>query len=268
MKALVTLIALAGATAANAQTGFTTGSGQASVALPGLTLNVFTYKPANCTPRQLLVVFHGLGHEAAPYLNYARPLADRFCAALIAPEYDAQRFPTAVYQHGGSTIDTVLPLVDWARAALGQPAMPYDLIGHSAGAQFLSRVAAYGTLPAAHIVIANPSTWVMPNTSDAVPYGFGGMANAEQALRGYLARPVVALLGTADTGSKDLSTTRQAMAQGATRIERGRNAFAKARAMAQERGWAFGWTLVEVPGVGHSASKMFGSAEAAQALGK
>jgi hypothetical protein len=36
--------------------------------------------------------------------------------------------------------------------------------------------------------------------------------------------------------------------------------------MAQSRGWAFNWRLVELNGVGHSSRKMFGSEKALEAL--
>jgi len=54
--------------------------------------------------------------------------------------------------------------------------------------------------------------------------------------------------------------------QGMNRLERGRNAYYTAQDIARERGWAFNWKLVEVPGVGHSARRMFGSAQALDAL--
>jgi len=54
------------------------------------------------------------------------------CAIVVAPEFDTQRFPTALYQQGGSTVELVAPLVEWARKAAAQPGMPYILIGHSA----------------------------------------------------------------------------------------------------------------------------------------
>jgi pimeloyl-ACP methyl ester carboxylesterase len=272
MKILTTLIAVMGAamslTAADAQTLFASGNGQASVPLPGATLNVFTYKPTACTPRQLLVVFHGLNRDAGPYRDHARTLADRLCAVVVAPEFDKQRFPTAQYQLGGSTVELVAPLVGWARQTAAQPAMPYILIGHSAGGQFLARVAAYTTPPAQRIVIANPSTWVLPDASLAKPYGFGGVPNAEQAMRAYLALPIVALLGGDDTGSNNLTMTKEAMAQGPNRLTRGHNTFEMAKAVAQKRGWPFGWTLVEVLGVGHDSTKMFSAPQTAAELGK
>jgi hypothetical protein len=54
--------------------------------------------------------------------------------------------------------------------------------------------------------------------------------------------------------------------QGTTRYERGHNAFRAAQQLAQQRGWAFNWQLIEVPDVGHSARRMFGSVQAQEAL--
>jgi hypothetical protein len=117
-----------------------------------------------------------------------------------------------------------------------------------------------------HIVIANPSTWVLPSANDAAPYGFGKLPDPEHALRAYLALPITVLLGADDTGSHGLSMEAEALAQGANRLERGRNTFAMAEAVAHEHGWAFGWQKREVPGVGHSTTKMFKSKQAFEAF--
>jgi len=44
------------------------------------------------------------------------------------------------------------------------------------------------------------------------------------------------------------------------------NTYRAAQKLAQARGWAFNWRLVEVPGVGHSAARMFRSEQAIAAL--
>jgi pimeloyl-ACP methyl ester carboxylesterase len=262
------------------------GEGELSALLPGATLPVSTYRPAKCSPALLLVVFHGTDRNAGPYRDRVRPLAEKLCAVVISPKFDEGRFPRDAYQYGGvadhgrvipagaRSVDLVAPLVAWAQEAVGRPGMPYVLIGHSAGGQFLSRVAAYTATGAARIVIANPSTWVMPSITTSMPFGFGGIKpaqDAELALRAYLARPVVVDLGGVDTGSTELDVTVDGMAQGPNRRARGRNAFNSAKAAAESHGWPFNWTLVEVPGVGHSSTKMFNAAEtvaALQALGQ
>lgn len=269
------------AQAQGAATTIEAGNGRQSASVGGTTFQLFTYKPTNCSPKLLLMVFHGVERDAGPYRDHARSLANRLCAIVVSPEFDKARFPTELYQHGGVSqggvfvsagsrpVDLVAPLVAWAQAAAGQPGMPFILIGHSAGAQFLSRVAAFTPTNAARIVIANPSTWVMPNTDTAAPYGFGRVGtskNAEDALRGYLGRPVTVLLGLDDTGSQNLASDPSAMAQGPYRLARGRTAFNAARTASQSHGWPLGWSLVEVAGVGHSATKMFSAPETIASL--
>ena len=255
--------------ATGAQAEIPIGNGQQTATTAGTVLSVATYRPKGCSPELLIVVFHGIGRDAGPYRDHARPLADRLCAFVVAPEFDKERFPHDSYQFGGVAqagrymppgarpVDLVTPLVAWARQVTGKPALPYILLGHSAGAQFISRVAAFTPTDAIRIVIANPSTWVMPTVNDDVPNGFGGVANAEQALRTYLALPLIVLLGQDDTGSRDLDQSAKAMAQGPYRLARGRNAFTAAQAASVGQGRPLGWRLVEVPGVGHSATSMF-----------
>ena len=87
------------------------------------------------------------------------------------------------------------------------------------------------------------------------------------SLRRYLAQPIVLLLGTADVKrDRGLNVRPGAMQQGQNRYERGRNLYATAQRIAQERGWELRWRLIEVPGVGHSARRMIGAAEAANAF--
>lgn len=254
-------------------------SGQASATLGDITLDVFTYRPGGCTPAGLLLVFHGLDRNAPTYRDDARPLADRFCLLVAAPLFDATRFPTWRYQRGGIVKDGklqdsaqwtgwfVVRLADWLRQQEARPNLPYWVIGHSAGAQFLSRFAAFIPNQARRIVIANPSTWVLPSLADAPPYGFGGVPAAETLLRHFLAAPVTVFLGQEDKGSKNLVENDAAEAQGATRFARGENTFHQAEAVAREHAWPFNWRLVEVPGVGHNAKSMLASPQAADALG-
>jgi len=254
------------------------GSGESTVTLLGVAMKVSTYRPTPCTPRLVLASFHGLTRNGGTNRDATRALADRLCAVVVSPEFDDVQFSTHRYQRGGvvlrgaflppgsRTVDMVMPLIAWARAAIGPPDLPYALIGHSAGGQFLGRVAAYTAPDAAHIVIANPSTWVLPSTQDAAPYGFGKLPDPEQALRAYLALPITVLLGADDTGSHDLSMEPEALAQGANRLMRGRNTFAMAETVARERGWMFGWHKAEVPGVGHNTTKMFDSSQAFEAF--
>ena len=254
------------------------GPGRTSVVASGSTLTVFTYRPQGCQVQGTLILFHGLNRNADGYRNDARPLANRLCLFVAAPLFDDHRFPTWRYQRGGVvdheaiqperswTVGLVSPLIRAVQDQAATTGLPFYLAGHSAGARFLSRVAAYTQSGATRILIANPSTYVLPSTTEDAPYGFGRLKSGDQLLRAYLTKPVTILLGEEDTGSKNLAESDAAMQQGGTRLERGRRTFAAAQAAALAHGWAFGWRLVEVPGIGHNARSMLGGHEAAEAL--
>lgn len=254
------------------------GSGERRLSL-GTRLTVLTYRPA-CNEPSLLLVFHGQNHNAGDYRDWARPLADKHCMLVVAPRFGKSQFPRWRYQHGGIVRDgemqdprewtgrLVLELVERIRQIEARK-MPYSLIGHSAGGQFLSRLAAFTPTQAQRIVVANPGTHVLADPKVEAPYGFGGVYArdaVEKELRRYLGAPITIYLGHDDTDEDGLSTSPQAKAQGATRHERGLHAFKAAQTLAQARGWPFGWRLVEIADVGHSARKMFAGPEASTAL--
>jgi len=250
------------------------GNGHQEVDLGGIRLEVLTYRPKRCTPSALLLVFHGLHRNVDSYRDDLRPLANELCMLELVPLFDEQRFPSWRYQKGGIAYQgNVLPpnqwtgnlaikLVDWAREQEGQPHLPYVLVGHSAGAQFLSRVAAFIPNQAVAIVIANPSTHVLPSLDVDAPFGFAGAYEkheAETAMRNYLAQPVIMVLGKDDVGDKDRDDEPAALQQGKTRYERGMNTFRSAQTAAAAHNWRFQWKLVELSNVGHSAGDVFNS---------
>jgi dienelactone hydrolase len=246
-------------------------------------LVIYTYRPAPCREPKLLLVFAGYNRDADRYRDHARGIAERACLWVISPLFDRERFPTWRYQRGGVTRDgkpmpqsewtgpLLADLIAWARSWAGQPHMAYIMFGHSAGAQFLSRVAAYSPPSGLkRIVIANPSAHVWPSVDEAAPYGFAGIFDdetREMKLRAYLALPLTIYLGAADTDDRLLVKDEPAMRQGENRHERGLNVYRAASRLARERSWTFGWTLVEVARAGHSASRMLDAAEATEALG-
>ena len=142
--------------------------------------------------------------------------------------------------------------------------MPYYLLGHSGGGQFVERMAGFLLTDARRIVAANPGTHLFPTKEFDYPYGFGDFGKKHEklsdhaALKRYLAQPLTLFLGTADTkrdAPLDLSDT--ADKQGANRHERGRNAYSTARRLAEEERWEFNWRLVEAKDVGHDEIAMF-----------
>jgi pimeloyl-ACP methyl ester carboxylesterase len=257
------------------------GDGYQVVRVKDFNLEVFTYKPANYNSGPLLMVFHGVERDADTYRDNSKGMADRFGMVVAAPLFDKSRFPSALYQQGGVAnkkalqpqekwIGTIaIVLVDQLRRDEGKPDLDYYLIGHSAGGQFLARLAPFTPNVAKRIVATNPSSWVFPTLKGDFPFGLGGatasLAN-DDFLKRYLAAPLTVYLGQADTGDRNRDDSEDAVEQGAHRYERGMNFFKAGQALAKEKGWPLNWRLVEVPKVGHSSRRMFDAPQAKAAL--
>lgn len=258
------------------------GSAKLSVDLDTAKIEVFTYRPAHYRDGAMLMVFHGMLRNAEEYRDHARAMGDRFGMLVVAPRFDSVQFGQGKYQQGGLMADgqlapreawtwSVVPkLADRLRALEKRPDMPYFLIGHSAGGQFLVRLAAFVPTDASRIVAANPGSDLFPTRDLPYPYGFGGLPDrlvTDELLRSYLARPLTLYLGAADTErDEDLDTSNDADKQGQTRYERGKNAFRAAEELAKQKGWEFHWRLVEAPKVGHDHDAMFNAPACRAAL--
>ena len=264
------------------RTGFAYGLSTEAASIDGVDLTVYAYRPDHPDPDPFFV-FHGACRNAADYRELARPFAERHGLLVLAPKFDAARFPCWSYHRGGMfqnrlprskdqwTVRLVEGLVAWARWREHRPNARYYLCGYSAGGQFLSRVAAYTQLSVQRIVIASPATYVRPMLEEDAPYGMKGVFPAtevERRLQAYLGRPITFYIGAddADPAAPGLSSSRRAQRQGAHRLERGITTFAIGRSVASRFGWKFRWRLVTVPGVGHSPAEMFAARELATAM--
>ncbi|WP_155924134.1 hypothetical protein [Mesorhizobium sp. L2C066B000] len=263
------------------------GKSTETAVINGTKLKVYSYHPKSCANPSFLFVFHGLSRTADSYRDYAQPLADRRCLIVYAPLFDLDRFPNWKYQRAGIVNNGVIQpraqwtvwyvngLVSWARARESLPAAPYYLFGHSAGGQFMSRDAAFGLPAGKRLVVANPSTYVLPSLAEAAPYGLGCLSSgciysadqASQQLKAYLALPLTIYLGEDDVGDENLADSSAATRQGATRLERGQFAFDLGQSVAIANGWPINWRLVILPGVGHSAKDLLQSDQAEEAFG-
>jgi len=248
----------------------------------GEPLTVFTYKPATYKDGPILVVFHGVRRNAEDYRNFAITMGERFKAIIVTPMFDSVRFSSARYQRGGiMKSDKVQPqekwtysmipgIVDHVRKIEKNNSIPYYLIGHSAGGQFLVRMAAFLPGEAKRIVAANPGSDLFPTKVQNFGYGFGGLPEAlsnNEVLKAYLAAPLTLYLGTDDIRPEhNFDESPAGMVQGKSRLERGRNCYAFAKALAKKNGWAFNWRKVETPGIDHDAARMFAAKEVEEAL--
>jgi pimeloyl-ACP methyl ester carboxylesterase len=257
-------------------------SGIASAYIRGEKFTVYSHHPEGCEDPMIMLIFSGAARKAQAAIDGAVDFANRHCLVLYAPLLDKKRFPIWSYQEGGVvrreryrdrrdwTVWLAKDFVAWAREREGRSDAPYILFGHSAGGQFLSRVAAFALPDDAHrIVIANPSTYVLPSVDETAPYGFGGLFltdEGERQIRQYLRMPVTIFLGESDVGSKMLVNSLVARRQGDNRFDRGLRTYHFARQVAAARGWSFCWKVVTVKKVGHSASALLKASEADEAF--
>lgn len=259
------------------------GVGMIEVDLDGTKLEVYTYKPDSYKGDKMIMVFHGVNRNADTYRDNSKGMGDRFGALIIAPKFDSRRFPTRKYQNGGIlnsdrsaakpeewTYALIPKLANAIKKIQEKPEMKFWIIGHSAGGQFVARMAAFQITGAERLVAANAGSHLFPTRDAPFGYGFGDLPDelsSDEVLRRYLAAPLTIYLGTADNvPDANFDSSENAMKQGEGRYQRGKACFAAAESLAKEKGWSFNWRLVEAEGVPHDHAKMFDHPNCEKAL--
>ena len=240
----------------------------------GPPIRVYYYRPVTVNAdTRILFVFHGNGRNASSYNQVWAPHATTGNYIVITPEFTEQAFPSSRTYHHGHVFDSqgnirpreqwtfsvVEPLFDAVRHATGTQVQDYGLYGHSAGAQFLHRFLML--MPDARysrVIAANSGWYTLPDLTRTYPGGLDGTPVDQQALGAALQKPMIILLGTADTdpNDPDLPKTPEAMEQGPHRFARGHYFFDRAQTAAAQRGVPLAWRIEYAPGIAHSNSGM------------
>jgi pimeloyl-ACP methyl ester carboxylesterase len=242
-------------------------------------IRIFTYRPRTCDSRcPIVFVLHGAKRDGANYRDYWELLADREKVMVIAPEFTQAAWPKAASYNLGDVAEQA-DREKWAYSAIehifdemrdGQQS--YAIFGHSAGGQFVQRMAILRPDNRASVMVAaNPGWYLMPEwrkDKGAEPYPYSlvnakvGAAELKQALE----KRFILLVGEKDDDPDDgeLNKSAGAMKQGDSRIDRGENFFKAATAAAQDLGAKLAWEFSEVPDTAHDAAAM--SRAAAQTM--
>jgi len=261
------------------------GPGKFVLPNEGMPIDIYYYKPPTYEKGPLIVVIHGSDRDAEPYRNNAISVAERTGAIIVAPQFDRVRFPDETYKRGGGvmkdgkvqpkeswTFNVIFRLVAAVREKEGSPELPYYLLGHSGGGQFVAKMAMFMPDGPRRFVAANPGSNIFPDKGVPFPYGLGGLPaelSGDEALRRYCAAPLTLYLGTGDVyqnASDGFDFSPEAMRQGPVRLARNHNFFEAMRRLAAGHGWIFNWRLVETPDIGHSGARMFHAPEVEDAL--
>jgi hypothetical protein len=256
-----------------------------------LTALVYRARSFDAKRGPIWFVMHGASRETERYLRAAAPAAERHGAIAIAIDFTADRYPRqadytlGVTKRGDADADALAEgrwrqpddylyselehVFASARRSLGGTQPGYYVFGHSAGAQFTHRLLTF--LPDAHVlgaVASNAGWYTLPMTGAeeryAMPYGLRGSPLERARLSKLFAAPLSILLGERDTATAAedglVRGTREALAQGATRLERGRFYYAAGREQAQAAGVPFRWRLAIAPRASHDAAQVIDSA--------
>lgn len=250
---------------------------------------VHYYLPKHGDPAKMpvLMVLHGAGggnKKRNPGALW-QTLAEHHGFVIIAPAYTTKDYPAAAYQHVGlsKTWETLelLPKEEWTamtverafdlvREKAALEAEDYYLYGMSGGGQFGHRFLM--AVPEARVrraVLGSPGTWTFPSLDGNLdnsgkiydwPVSMRNFPNAKENLKAALQKDVIVILGADDNKpirkSKNpdhhFMATPGAMAEGAGRCDRGKNAFAAARKTAEALQVPFNWKLIVLDNVGHS----------------
>jgi predicted esterase len=243
----------------------------------GRTIRLFYAKPEKMSAdTQVLFVCHGVKRNPQKYLEVWQKYQKDLNVILVAPEFSKKEFPKGRDYNQGNLVaadGSLNPAKQWSLSAideaflilkmcLGLTSNEYLIYGHSAGAQFVHRLAIF--LPetsAGVLVAANPGSLTFLGSPASYPYGLPAGIDEEQ-IKKALRRKLILLAGLEDIDPdhKHLNNSSSAKKQGANRLERGRNFFEDARKIAQKLNAEFNWQRIEVPGVAHSNKGMASAA--------
>ena len=235
-------------------------------------VTVWYYKPAALTRTSRIVfVMHGTRRNGRSYRDHWVAYAEQYGFLLAVPEFSRRHFPRDAYQLGNVrdanpahwSFAVLEHLFDALRARESLEAQRYSLYGHSAGAQFVHRHMLFMPAPRVDIAIAaNAGAYTFPvyavASGPAFPWALDRTLVTEAGLRAAFGRCLVVMLGEKDIDSRhsSLPRSRQAMAQGRDRLNRGQNFYRVAGEQAALLKTPFNWQQVIVPGVGHHDTGM------------
>lgn len=272
------LLAICRAAGATERAAIPEGEGDFTLDLPGKTMIVNTYRPAAFTPDSpVWVVIHGARRRtraeiARDYYDVWAPLAERYGALLVLPNFLEKAWPTSWrFQLGnartpdGAAVPweetgfaAVEKAFDKAVTATGSKRRRFSLFGHGAGAQWVQRYVLHGggrLLDRA--VAANPGWYMLPDDEFAYPYGLRGAPIAPDTLKSAFASDFILLQGQSDTSTTGIMRdNEETRAQGENRYERGKFYVARAKAAAAALGVPLAWRNADVPDAGHDDADM------------
>ena len=238
---------------------------------PDRPIDVYTYRPPKCDTRcPIVFVLPGVKRNASDFRGFWEVKADRYRFIVVAPSFSRKAWPGAAAYSLGDVAEQA-DREKWAYSAIEHlfdevrdGHNGYAIFGHSAGGQFVQRMALFRPDNRATVMVAaNPGWYTLPEwrkekAQDPFPYSLVGARVGEPELRPALAKRVIFMAGEKDDDPDDenLNDSAGAKRQGESRIERAENFMMAATTAARDLGVKLAWELVEVPDTGHDGAAM------------
>jgi poly(3-hydroxybutyrate) depolymerase len=230
-------------------------------------IHVWYARPVDLGPQPRIVfILHGDSRTGKFARDLAAPYASKHRLIVLVPQFGEDHYPDDAYDLGGIIRDgTLQPRKDWAllliehlfdhlRERWSLPVTSYDILGHSAGGQFVQRLVLF--VPEARFrraVASGAGTVAIPDVRVDAPYGLGAVAVDAGALERSLTRDFVVIVGDRDIDEGPRPAV--VLAQGKTRVSRAYRLFAAAHEAAVERRVTLAWRLRVVSGLDHSPAE-------------
>jgi len=240
----------------------------AKLSSPAPPVTVWYYRPGKIDPSTRVVfLMHGSSRTGREAREIGAPYAEKHGFVLIAPEFSEAHYPGDSYAFdnmlapGGKLLPepmwastTLERIFDVVRTDLHLSAETYDILGHSAGGQFVQRLVLFAPRARFHRAVASsPGRYAMPTMSRRFPYGLQGSSLESSVLLVAFSRDFVLVLGDKDTEDRDREA--EAMQQGGNRFARGLRFFATATEEANALKVPLAWRLRIASGVDHSPAQ-------------
>lgn len=238
-------------------------------------IKVHYSRPDNFSPSSpIIFVLPGMQRSASPYISMWAPHTDRVGALLLVPEFSRKRYPGSAHYNLGNMFSkegvpnpraqwsfmAIEHLFDAVRQATGSVRPGYRIFGHSAGGQFVERMALFVPDTRIELAISANAGWhTAPRYEEVFPYGLRDTMLSSDDLQKALAVNLHVLVGENDNDPDHPSLRRsaRAMGQGRHRLERAAYFVSTAHDTAALESTTSRWRLHICPGVGHSHQQIF-----------
>lgn len=219
---------------------------------------------------ELLFVMHGNDRNAKDYISAWIPYIKNKNIIVVAPRFDKRNYryffllesanSSGVINNNSNDYinSSISSFYNFFKSKFSLNTNKYMMFGHSAGAQFTHRYMLLSNdKRISSAVVANAGWYTFLNGAD-FPYGINNspIDITPSDIRWFMSNRSSLLIGGNDISLNDVNSSRGAINQGRTRLDRANNYFNVMIDIADKENIPLRWTYKVVDRVGHDYKKM------------